>query len=143
MTSVISSGPEVLTFDHLRALAAVEGVCLSAAFHADPAQAHAQLNSHLNLMRQAVEKHFLGGLKDSERKLREFLEPVREVLSSEKTWDRGIVFYRSAEFFQHFLLDRLSTDFITVGDRFELRPLLSVMGRDQCFYVLALSQKHT
>ena len=59
MTLAINSVPEVLTFDYLRTLAGVEGVCLSAAFCIpDPAQAAAYLNSHLNSMQHALENNF-------------------------------------------------------------------------------------
>jgi hypothetical protein len=144
MTLAINSVPEVLTFDYLRTLAGVEGVCLSAAFCIpDPAQAAAYLNSHLNSMQHALENNFSGRQAGSEGNVRTFLNPVRELLDSEKTWGRGVVLYRSADLFQHFQVDHLSEDFVTVGERFELRPLLSLMARDQEVYVLALSQKHT
>jgi hypothetical protein len=144
MTPATTSVPSVLTFDDLRGLAGAEGTCLSAAFRiSEPAQARAQLNSHLDSMQHEMRRHFFGRASEAEKKLDEFLDPVREVVKSDQTWGRGVAFYRSAGFFQHFHLNRLSTDFVTVGDRFELRPLLSVMARNQSFYVLALSQKHT
>ena len=45
--------------------------------------------------------------------------------------------------FRYFWLRDTIKDFVTVSQTFQIRPLLSVVSREQKFYVLALSQKHT
>ena len=64
-------------------------------------------------------------------------------IEQQRDWSIGLLLYRSPYLFRHFLLHENIEDFVTVSERFQIRPLVSLMSREQKFYLLSLSQKHT
>jgi len=72
-------------------------------------------------------------------------EPIHELAASVETegdWGIGMLLYRSPETFRYVLMRELSKEFVTVGNRFQIRPLLGLLSHEQRCYLLALSQKH-
>lgn len=73
-----------------------------------------------------------------------FLNPVRELIESDTRQGNPepTAVFRSPTEVWHFRLPYRVSDSVTLGDRFEVRPLVKVLTEEQEFYILALSQKH-
>jgi hypothetical protein len=72
--------------------------------------------------------------------------PIRTLanaIEEERDWSIGLALYRSPDLFRYFWLRDTIKDFVTVSQTFQIRPLVSLVSKEQKFYVLALSQKHT
>jgi hypothetical protein len=79
------------------------------------------------------------------RRATTLVEPLRVFtaqITAEGDWGIQLVLFKSRDTTRCFQVRELSKDFVTVGDRFQIRSLLPLMSRDQQFYLLALSQKH-
>jgi hypothetical protein len=75
--------------------------------------------------------------------VRELLEPARTLLSDATFWQHqsdGLALFVSGETLRYFRLPLDFAPLTVVGDRFHLKPLLSLFAGDGRFYVLALSQ---
>jgi hypothetical protein len=133
---------EVVSFDDLRSLAAARAPCITAGISIpDPLQLHARIQ---NLIR-GIERHLKDAGVNSEEEFT-LVQPIRTLanaIEEEHDWSIGLILYRSPDLFRHFWLRDTIEDFVTVSQTFQIRPLLSVVSREQKFYVLALSQKHT
>jgi len=133
---------EVVSFDDLRSLAAARVPCITAGVAIpDPLQLHARIQ---NLIR-GIERHLKDAGVNSEEEFT-LVQPIRTLanaIEEEHDWSIGLILYRSPDLFRHFWLRDTIEDFVTVSQTFQIRPLLSVVSKEQKFYVLALSQKHT
>src|ERR1700733_5774129 len=133
---------EVVSFDDLRSLAAARAPCITAGISIpDPLQIHARIQ---NLIR-GIERHLKDAGVNSEEEFT-LVQPIRTLanaIEEEHDWSIGLILYRSPDLFRHFWLRDTIEDFVTVSQTFQIRPLLSVVSKEQKFYVLALSQKHT
>jgi Bacterial archaeo-eukaryotic release factor family 3 len=133
---------EVVSFDDLRSLAAARAPCITAGIAIpDPLQLHARIQ---NLIR-GIERHLKDAGVNSEEEFT-LVQPIRTLanaIEEEHDWSIGLILYRSPDLFRHFWLRDTIEDFVTVSQTFQIRPLLSVVSKEQKFYVLALSQKHT
>src|ERR1700733_215759 len=132
---------EVVSFDDLRSLAEVRAPCITAGIAIpDPLQLHARIQ---NLIR-GIEGHLKDAGVNSEEAFT-LVQPIRALandIEEEHGWSIGLILYRSPDLFRYFWLRDTIKDFVTVSQTFQIRPLLSVVSREQKFYVLALSQKH-
>lgn len=94
-----------------------------------------------NLLR-AVEIELANkGMRSSEFK--HFLKPVKELVSDKEFWQHqrdGLAIFLSSQVFYHFSLPIKFNEFMLVGQRFHLKPLLPLLSGDGLFYLLALSQ---
>src|ERR1700722_1580020 len=133
---------EGVSFDDLRSLAAARGPCITAGGATPaPLQLHARIQ---NLLR-GIERHLKDAGVNSEEEFT-LVQPIRTLanaIEEEHDWSIGLVLYRSPDLFRHFWLRDTIEPFVAVSQTFQIRPLLSVASREQRFYVLALSQKHT
>jgi hypothetical protein len=133
---------EVVSFGDLRSLAQARAPCITAGIAIpDPLQLHARIQ---NLIR-GIERHLKDAGVNSEEGSR-LVEPIRTLANAveeEHDWSIGLVLYRSPDLFRHFWLRDTIEAFVALSQTFQIRPLLSVVSREQRFYVLALSQKHT
>lgn len=134
-------GPEDISFDGLRALAAPANPCISAAVRiSDPPQGRTRLK---NLVRD-IEKLLKDTSNDSST-IDALLEPVRSMtqsLEEKGVWSSHFVLYRSSDILRCFAVPELAREFVSVEDHFQIRPLLAILSRHQRFYLLGLSQKH-
>ena len=55
---------------------------------------------------------------------------------------KGLAIYRSPNMLKAFRVPRELTESVSVGDHFNIVPLLPMLNADQTFYILALSQRH-
>jgi hypothetical protein len=123
------------------ALALGKAPCITAVLTIpDPLQLAARLSNVLH----DVEKR-LSDLRMEAPASAGLLRPIRAVaatLERDGNWSIGLALFRSPDQFPYFFLREAPTEFVTVGEHFEIRPVLAVVSRDQVFFVLALSQKH-
>lgn len=95
-----------------------------------------------NLLKSASSE--LSGLGIRPAEADALLEPVRRMAEERPFWLRaeaGLAIFTDGAL-RVFRLPVAPPEMVFVGDRFLLRPLLSLLGSDRHYYVLALSQKH-
>jgi hypothetical protein len=130
-----------VSYEDLRSLASAKAPCITALLMIpDPLQRSPQIS---NIVRE-VEK-LLKDARIDAITAASLVEPVRAMATAteqEGDWSVGFALFRSPEIFRYFLLRDLVTEFVMVRERFQIRPLLPLLSRDQRFYLLALSQKH-
>jgi hypothetical protein len=93
-----------------------------------------------NLLRQAEDSLTAGGLRTPEAKL--LLQPAEKLLLQTPFWrgrKDGLAIFLAPEFFRFYPLPMEFPELAMVGDRFHLKPLLSLLSGGE-FYILALSQ---
>jgi hypothetical protein len=132
---------ETVSFEDLKSLAQAQGPCITVAVAIpDPAQRQAHLKNAI----RDVENGLISRGMDA-RSATTLVEPLRVFtaqIAAEGDWGIQLVLFKSRDTTRCFQVRDLSKDFVTIGDRFQIRPLLPLMSRDQQFYLLALSQKH-
>src|SRR5579872_2637786 len=140
-TRLATAESEVVSFEDLRLLTAAQSPCITVAVTLpDPVQIRAHLKNSVH----NVEK----GLKDmdvDDDTAAALVAPIRALaadIEEREEWSKGIVLFRSPDIFRYFAIRDLEQEFVTVGERFLIRPLLSLLSRNQQFYLLALSLKH-
>jgi hypothetical protein len=72
------------------------------------------------------------------------LEPINEVaaaVEAKRIWANSLVLFRSPEVFTYYLFYERWKESLTVAERFQIRPLLSALTREQRFHLLALSRR--
>lgn len=93
-----------------------------------------------NLLRQAEDKLITKGLRTPEAKT--ILEPAEKLLSRVLFWrgqKDGLAIFLSPDFDRIYPLPVDVPELVIVGERFHIKPLLSLLGGGE-FYILALSQ---
>jgi len=93
-----------------------------------------------NLLRQAEDQLVDQGLRRPEAL--ELLKPVQE-LDDYEFWQHqlpGLAIFCAQDFIHYYRLPLAPEEFVAVGDRFYLKPLLPLLSDNQQFYLLALSQ---
>jgi len=95
-----------------------------------------------NTLRAAARDLEAAGLRKPE--IDDTLSPARELLDDKMFWkhqDRALVVFLSAGSMKTYRLPLDVRERAYVGDRFYLKPLLSLLSGDGRFHILALSQK--
>jgi hypothetical protein len=73
------------------------------------------------------------------------LEPIQDLASQlelDKKWASALLLFRSPDSFHYWWWRGGLTDSVTVGDRFQMRPLFRLAAQVQRFYLLAISEKN-
>jgi hypothetical protein len=94
-----------------------------------------------NLVGEAQIRLINGGMRSSEAK--HLLEPLQKLVLENQFWLQqrdGLVIFLSSDMFYHYYLPMKVDEFLQIGKRFHLKPLLPLLSGDGLFYVLALSQ---
>ncbi len=94
-----------------------------------------------NLIRDAEEKLVSGGHRRPDAL--EILTPARDLLNDTAFWRHqadGLALFLSREFFRNYRLPLNLQELVMIDGSFYLKPLLSMLGDDGGFFVLALSQ---
>jgi hypothetical protein len=132
---------ETVSFDDLRFLAHVQGPCITLAIaFPDPAQVQARLKNAI----RDIERGLSGRGVDA-RLATELLDPLRSFaaeMEAKGKWSIEPILFRARDILRCFQSGDLSREYVMVGERFQVRPLLPLITRDQRFNLLALSQKH-
>ncbi len=95
-----------------------------------------------NLVKQAERQLINEGTRPAEA--RNLLEPVATLVEDAAFWRYqadGLAVFRSPDVFRTYRVPFPVAEFVTVSDRFYIKPLLPLLINDARFYVLALSQK--
>jgi len=94
-----------------------------------------------NLIAEAEKRLINSGLRSSEAK--HFLEPLKKMTIDDLFWQHqrdGLAVFLSSDMFYHYSLPVSFDEFLHIGKRFHLKPLLPLLNGNGVFYVLALSQ---
>lgn len=95
-----------------------------------------------NLLNEAEERLIEQEMRSPEARRR--LEPARELLEDGPFWDTvrdGLALYLSPSLFRAYSVSGPLREFLEVGERFHLKPLLPSLRGDGRFHLLALSQQ--
>ena len=132
---------DVVTLADVKALAGAVGPCITLVVTiSNPLELATRLKSALFLVqKQLAERHThaetVGGL----------LAPIKQLGPDAETahaWANSLVAFRSPGAFQHHWMRERLNDVAVVGERFEIRPLLAAMAREQRFHLLAIGRHH-
>jgi hypothetical protein len=142
MTVPEIASADIISFDDLRLLAAGKDLCttiVAATPNADGMRTRLK-----NAIRQ-VEKQLAnrGVDRNTTAALVETVDSIATTVEAEGRWANGLILFRSPDMFRYFWLRELPKEIVAVTKRFQIRPLLSVLSREQRFYILVLSQQHT
>ena len=133
----------------LKQLAAQEtGPCISIYMPIDPTNVRPQQETdRLNhFLKQAEAQLMETGMRRPEAEA--FLAPAHQLVSNTDFWRQprqGIVLFLAPDFFRYFDDNSMAIEFsemLSVGDRFQIKPLLPLLTGNGQFYILALKQKH-
>jgi hypothetical protein len=94
-----------------------------------------------NLLRTAEDQLVQEGVRPADA--RELLAPITDLLGDAHFWRHqgdGLAIFRSHDVFRLYRLPLHLQEFVTVSDRFYVKPLLPLLVNDARFYLLALSQ---
>jgi hypothetical protein len=120
------------------------GPCVSCFLptHRNPSEKKEDRMRLKNLLNEAERRLAGRGMRSPQ--VRALLEPARDLLNEEPFWETlrdGLAFFRSASLFRVYTVSIPIREFLDVGDRFHLKPLLPVLRSDGRFYLLGLSQE--
>lgn len=94
-----------------------------------------------NLVVEAERRLIDNGMRSPEAK--HLLKPVQGLVLDNQFWQQqrdGLAIFLSSDIFYHYCLPMDIDEFLQIGKRFHLKPLLPLLSEDGLFYVLALSQ---
>ena len=134
----------VLTRNNLNSVMAVhKGPCVSVfmPMHRSGPETQQDPIRLKNLIREAEERLVARGI--SATNARELLESARKLLQSDlfdQHQSDGLAMFLSPEVFRTYMLPCVFKEWVTVTDRFHIRPLLPLLSGDGRYYILALSQ---
>jgi hypothetical protein len=117
-----------------------KGVCVSLYMptHRTAAETQQDQIRFKNLLGEAEK-----ALSDAYPEEQELLQPARNLLEDNPFWQHqgdGLAVFLSSGEFQYFRLPISLEELVVVGERWHLKPLISLLSGDGRFYVLALSQ---
>ncbi|MCX5850783.1 MAG: hypothetical protein NT072_01810 [Deltaproteobacteria bacterium] len=121
------------------------GLCLSLYMPTIRKGAESQQQNQIrfkNLVRKSEEQLLASDLRPSEVKY--FMAPVQEIVGDAPFWrsqGEGLALFLSPDVFRYYRLPYRFSELVVVSDRFHLRPLLPIIGRDMEFFILAISQR--
>ncbi len=123
---------------------APSGPCVSCFLptHRNPSEKKEDRTRLKNLLNEAEERLIEQEMRTPEARRR--LEPARDLLDDEPFWETvrdGLAIYVSPSIFRAYSVSSPLREFLQVGDRFHLKPLLPVLRGDGRFFLLALSQQ--
>lgn len=94
-----------------------------------------------NLLKEAAKECEAKGLSQPDREA--LLKPAQSLLDDSIFWryqSDGLAVFLAADDFRNYRLPISFDEFSIVGERFHVKPLLPLLGSDERFFVLALSQ---
>ncbi len=138
MTTQEIAAHDVVGFNDLRLLATASSPCITIVLPLpNPLELLIRLK---NAIRSVTRK--LEDIKPQSSDT--LLEPVRELartMETEGVWSNGLIVFRSTDLFRYFFLHQPVRELHAVEERFQIRPLLSALAREQRFHLLALSRR--
>lgn len=110
--------------------------------HRNPPDKKEDRTRFKNLLNEAEERLIGDGLRVVETRRR--LEPARSLLEDDSFWENvwdGLAVFVSPSLFRRYTVPMALREFLDVGDRFHLKPLLPVLQGDGRYFLLGLSQR--
>jgi hypothetical protein len=132
---------DVVRLAEVKALAGAAGPCITlVVLIPNPLELGVRLKSALRpVQKQPAERHM-----DAETASR-LLAPIEELASNAETVHmsaNSLIVFRSPGAFRHYWIRKGLKDLSVVGERFEIRPLLAAMAREQRFDLLTIGRHH-
>lgn len=124
----------------LKELSGSQGPCITVLFplhHEDTRQAGSALKNAIRTVQQRLEERHV-----DRKQIETLMAPLRANDMEADPEQKGVVILRSPDVFHRFFIPQEISESVSVGDRFNLLPLLPVLSENRPFYILALSQKH-
>jgi hypothetical protein len=141
MISAETAASIVVSWADLRSLSVAQGECITIALKIpNPAQIRPQITNALHEVERRLRATEIDA--DTARMLAEPIHELAAAIEVEGDWGFGMLIFRSPEVFRYFRLPELPKEFVSIGNGFQIRPLLGLFAHEQRFYLLALSQKH-
>lgn len=138
MTAQDLTAHDVVGFHDLRLLATASSPCITIVIPlANPLELPVRLKNAIRSVTRKLED-IMPQSSDT------LLEPVRELARTTETegvWSNGLIVFRSPDVFRYFFLHRHVPELHAVEERFQIRPLLSAVAREQRFHLLGLSRR--
>jgi hypothetical protein len=94
-----------------------------------------------NLLHKAEEKLVLKGLRPAEA--RSLIQPAENLITDKPFWtgrNKGLALYLDTTHLFYYRVPTVLQEYINVGQRFSVKPLIPLLGDCGMFYILALSQ---
>ncbi len=139
MTAQDITAHDVVTFGDVKLLAGAHRPCITVVANIPTPF---ELAIRLKKAAQTVAKK----LKDERAEfptVESLCQPIEELEHNVKAagiWSNALIAFRSPDVFRYFLLHRRLPEAETVEERFQVRPLCSVLAREQQFHLLCLSR---
>ncbi len=132
---------DVVTLADVKALAGAAGPCITLVMPIpNPLELAARLKSALrSVQKQLAERHTDAETADG------LLAPIEQLAPNAETahvWANSLIAFRSSGAFRHYWMRERLKDVVVVGERFEIRPLLAALAREQRFHLLAIGRHH-
>jgi hypothetical protein len=132
---------DVVTLADVKALAGAVGPCITLVMPIpNPVEMADRLRSALrSIQEQLVESH------TDTKTACGLLAPVERLVADLETshmWANSLIAFRSPGAFRHYWMRERLKDVAVVGERFEIRPLLAALSREQRFHLLAIGRHH-
>lgn len=131
----------IVTFADLKPLASPTGLCITIV---EPLPKPAEIETRLKNAIRTVEKKLEDRGMDA-KAISELTGPIHDAAAMEKTagiWAHSLILLRSTELFRYYFLHGQFKEMLAVEDRFQIRPFLATVAREQRFHVLGLSRQH-
>jgi hypothetical protein len=141
MTGQEITAHDVVTFDDVKLLAGASGTCITIVTHVPtPFELSARMKNAV----RGVERRLKEGQTEP-AVIESLVEPIHQLaanVESAGVWSNAVILFRSPDIFRYFLLYRRVPELQSVEDRFQVRPVLSALAREQRFHLLCLSRRH-
>ncbi len=139
MTAQEITAHDVVTFGDLKMLAGASSPCITITV---PIPTPFGISTRLKNAVRSVEKQLAARAQPAT--IASLLEPIYELTRSAETagiWSNGLIVFRSPDAFRYFSLSGRVPESERVEERFQVRPLLAALTREQRFHLLALSRQ--
>jgi hypothetical protein len=132
---------DVVTLADVKALAGAAGPCITLLMSVtSPPELAARLKSILHSARKQLAGHHTDA--ETAAGLLVPIEQLAPDLETAHTRANSLIVFRSPGAFRHYWMRERLKDVAVVGERFEIRPLLAALAREQRFYLLAIGRHH-
>jgi hypothetical protein len=141
MTTVDIAEHDVISFDDLRLLASASSPSINVV---DPIPNPIELPARIKDVVNTVRKELAERITDA-RQRASLLEPIQNLAATiehEGIRAHSWSLFRSPDVFRYYFPEQPLKESVSVAERFQLRPLLSTLTREQRFHILGLSQKY-
>jgi hypothetical protein len=136
-----SATQDVVTLAEVKTLAGAESPCITLVIPiSNPLELTARLKSALRSLRKQLEERHTH--PDTITGLLAPIEQLGPNWETAEVWANSLIAFRSPGAFRHYWIHERRKDLAVVGERFEIRPLLAAMAREQRFYLLAIGRHH-